>query len=301
MDISARLSSRAGVFAISGGAALWGTTGVVVHDLHAATGLSAVTIGCYRLLVAAAVLVALRGPDLVRLARASGRRRGVALVLTGAGFGIYQALYFVGVADAGVSLATLVSIGTAPVVLTVSAAVTRRRLPSAGAFATLLCAVGGLALVSSSTSSLPGPHPVTGALAALGSGLTYAACTVVNHRLAGSADPLTLTGATCLIGGLTLLPVALVSGLGFAVDGPAMPALLYLGVLPTAVAYGLFFGGLRSTTTEVAAVLTLIEPLAATLLAAALLGETLTLPAAVGAALLLVAVSGLYLRPVDPG
>jgi DME family drug/metabolite transporter len=282
MDISARLSSRAGVFAISGGAALWGTTGVVVHDLHAATGLSAVTVGCYRLLVAAAVLVALRGPDLVRLARASGRRRGVALVLTGAGFGIYQALYFVGVADAGVSLATLVSIGTAPVVLTVSAAVTRRRLPSAGAFATLLCAVGGLALVSSSTSSLPGPHPVTGALA-------------------GSADPLTLTGATCLIGGLTLLPVALVSGLGFAVDGPAMPALLYLGVLPTAVAYGLFFGGLRSTTTEVAAVLTLIEPLAATLLAAALLGETLTLPAAVGAALLLVAVSGLYLRPVDPG
>ncbi len=297
MDLSARLNSRAGVLAISGGAVLWGTTGVVVHNVHADTGLSAVSIGCYRLLVAAAVLVTVRGSDLVRLARDLCRGRGWALLVTGAGFGAYQALYFVGVADAGVSLATLISIGTAPIALTLSAALTRRRRPSAAALATLLCAMTGLVLVSSSAGSVPGPHPLIGAVASLGSGLTYAGCTVLNSRLVVAADPLTLTGATSLIGGLTLLPFAVASGMSFPIDGPTAPALAYLGVLPTAVAYALFFGGLRSTSTDVAAVLTLIEPLTATLLAAALLGETLTIPAAAGAALLLVAVTGLYLRP----
>jgi len=298
MDLSAHLRARTGAFAITSGAILWGTTGVVVHAVHAHTGLSAVSIGCYRLLVAAVVLAALRGPALLRLARTVGLRRGVPLVASGAGLGVYQALYFVGVEEAGVSLATLISIGTAPVVLTLGSAVAARRRPSVTAFATVACAVGGLALISSSTGSASGPHPLIGIAASLGSGLTYAGCTALNRRQSDLADPLTLTGAASLIGTMTLLPIALASGMGFPADRPTVSALLYLGVVPTALGYGLFFGGLRSTPYEVAAVLTLIEPLAATLLAAALLGETLSSAATVGAVLLLLALAGLYVRPV---
>ena len=298
MDISARLSARSGVLSISGGAVLWGTTGVVVHAVHARTGLSAVSISCYRVLVAAAVLTAFRGSDLLRLARRIGARRGAVLVLAGAALGISQALYFVAIADAGVSLATLICIGTTPVALTVVTAITRRRLPSASMLGTLACAVVGLALVSGSTGSSAGAHPFAGVVAAVGSGLAYAAATALSGVLAGSGDPLTLTGATSLVAALTLLPASLASGMGFGSDGRTVSALLYLGVVTSAVAYGLFFAGLRSTPAEVAAVLTLLEPLAATLLAAALLGETLTPPATAGAALLLLAVAGLYVRPV---
>jgi DME family drug/metabolite transporter len=300
MDLSARLSARSGVLAISSGAVLWGTTGVVVHDVHAHTGLSPVSISCYRVLVAALVLSVLRGRDLLRLARTMDASRGTALILAGASLGISQALYFVAIAYAGVSLATLICIGTAPVVLTLAGALTRRRRPSAAMLGTVACAVGGLGLVSASTGAAAGAHPFAGVGAAVGSGLAYACATGVSGRLAGAADPLTLTGATSLIGALTLLPASLAAGMTLSADGQSVSALLYLGVVTTAVAYGLFFGGLRSTPTEVAAVLTLLEPLAATLLAVAVLGETLSLVGAAGAALLLVAVAGLYVRPVTP-
>ncbi len=47
-------------------------------------------------------------------------------MLAGAGLGGYQALYFVGVQDVGVSVSTLVSLAVAPVALTLAGAVTRR-------------------------------------------------------------------------------------------------------------------------------------------------------------------------------
>jgi len=62
------------------------------------------------------------------------------------------------------------------------------------------------------------------------------------------------------------------------------------------LAYALFFGGLRTTSAEVAAVLTLLEPLVATLLAVVLLGETLTALGWLGAVLLLAAVGVLLAR-----
>jgi DME family drug/metabolite transporter len=182
------------------------------------------------------------------------------------------------------------------VVLTIGAALVRRRLPGGPAIAILACAVGGLALVSWPTGGGGGPRPLLGVLAALACGLVYAAATAVNQRLA-SADPLTLTGLTSAVGALALLPVVLPGGVTFAPTSWTIGALLYLGVVTTAGGYGLFFAGLRSTPAEVAAVLTLLEPLAATALGVGLLGERLSAADTAGAALLLLAVAGLYLRP----
>ena len=74
-----------------------------------------------------------------------------------------------------------------------------------------------------------------------------------------------------------------------------------LGVLAaTGSAYGLFYAGLRTTSGSAAAVLTLLEPLTAALLAVAVLREPLPLPAVAGGALLLGAVAALYVRPPAP-
>ncbi|HZE50176.1 MAG TPA: EamA family transporter [Jatrophihabitantaceae bacterium] len=303
--VSASLRARSGVFAISGGAILWGTTGVVAHAVHARTGLSAVSIAFYRTFTAALVLAVVRGPAIARLIRTARRGRLGVLVLAGASLGVSQALYFVAAADAGVSLATLICIGVAPIAVTSASALARRRRPTVGALATLGCALVGLVLITTSTSSATGPHPLAGVLAALGSGLAYVASTVLSGRLAGTADALTLTGATSIVGSLTLAPAALVSGVGFPVDDVSVAALFYLGVVTTVLAYGLFFGGLRTTSAEVAAVLTLLEPLGATVLAVVLLGETLTPLGLLGAVLLLAAVAALLARrpetPVESG
>jgi DME family drug/metabolite transporter len=300
LTVTAHLRSRAGLLAVSGGALLWGTTGVAVRIIHDRSGLAAVPIGCYRLAVAAAVLgLWFRGSG-VRRIRTALRRHRWSLVLSGAGLGLYQALYFIGVENVGVSVSTLVSLAVAPVALTVAGAIVLRRRPSVASMATVGCAVGGLALVSlAAGSSSSAPHPVLGIVASLGSGLGYAATTVLNRRLAADEDPVLLTAVTSGIGAVALLPLALPFGMAVPADLVADGWLVYIGVVSTVVAYGLFYAGLRSISSEVAGVLTLLEPLAAAVLAAVVLGEVLTWVGVVGAVLLLAAIGGLYVRRVD--
>ena len=168
--------------------------------------------------------------------------------------------------------------------------------------ATVACAVGGLVLISfaAGSSSAEAPHPVLGILASLGSGLGYAATTVLNRRLAAYGDPLLLTAATCGIEAVVLLPIALPFGMALPSDAVADGWLVYIGIVSTVVAYGLFYAGLRSTSSEVAGVLTLLEPLTATVLAAIVLGESLSGLGLVGAGLLLLAIAVLYVRRQEP-
>lgn len=300
MAVSPRLRARAGLLAVSGGAVLWGTTGVAVRIINERTGLAAVTIGFYRVLIAAVVVALVLGRRGFAAARAALREHPLALPVSGAGFGAYQALYFVGVQDVGVSVSTLVSLGIAPVALTAGAALARRRFPQPGALAVLGCAVAGLALVSLRTDSgVPAPHPVLGVLASVASGLGYAGITALSSRMSHQ-DPLVLTGVTSAIGAAVLVPFAVVAGLAAPSDAAAIGWLGYIGVVPTVAAYWLFYRGLRSTASEVAGVLTLLEPLTATVLAAIVVHESLTGPALLGGALMLVAVGALYLRRPGP-
>ena len=95
---------------------------------------------------------------------------------------------------------------------------------------------------------------------------------------------------------LVLLPFAAVSGLAFRPGPAAIGLLIALGTGPTAAAYTLYFRGLRGAPAGTAALLALLEPLTATLLAALLLGDRLSLPGMAGAALLLAAVATTALR-----
>lgn len=291
------LRSRAGLLAVSGGALLWGTTGVPVSIIHERTGLSAVPIGCLRLIIASLVLAAVFRRSGWRRIRSVFARYRWRLIAAGAGLGIYQALYFVGVQYIGVSVSTLVSLGVAPVALTVWGAITRRSLPAAFSMLTLAAAVGGLVLISVRPGSSPGgEHPAIGLIASFAAGLGYAATTVVNHRIASDGDPLLLTGATSAVGAVVLVPFALIAGLRWPSDGVASGWLIYIGVVTTVVAYGLFYLGLRTTSSETTGVLTLLEPLAATVVAAIVLHERLTTLGIIGAVLMLAAIAGLYLR-----
>src|ERR1700710_2345384 len=106
-----------------------------------------------------------------------------------------------------------------------------------------------------------------------------------------------MTTTSTVIGALTLLPVALLSGAGFEVSGTSLTQLLYLGAATTVLAYSLFYAGLRTTPSSVASVLTLIEPLTATVLAVSLPSEPLPLLTIAGGVLLLGAIAVLYLAP----
>jgi DME family drug/metabolite transporter len=271
-----------------------------VRIVNERSALPAVSIGWYRVAIAAlVVLVIFRGEGL-RATVDAFRRHPVALTVVGAGFGAYQALYFIGVQYVGVSISTLVSLGVAPIALTVAAALANRRAPAPSALAVLTCATVGLALVSLRPGSgLGAPHPVLGVLASLGSGLGYAGITVLSRRMS-HLDPLLLTGATSAVATVVLLPFALAAGMTVPTDGIADGWLVYIGIVPTVLAYWLFYRGLRSTVSEVAGVLTLLEPLTAAVLAAIVLHESMSGSAVIGGLLMLVAVGSLYLRRPTP-
>jgi DME family drug/metabolite transporter len=292
------LAARTGLVQVTLAALLWGTTGVAVQLVRDTSSLGASGIGFYRLAIAALVLLVWShrrlGLLLAALRSTPGR-----LVLVGVGLGAYQGAYFFAVISAGVSVATVVSLGLAPVLIAIWEAIQARRAPSRRTVGTLAAGVLGLVLITSSATeaSPAAPRPVLGLLAAVGSGFGYAATTVLSQHLARRVGPQELTTVSTAIGALALAPLAVASNAGMPHQLAALGLLGYLGVVTTALAYALFYAGLRTTAGSSAAVLTLLEPFTAAALAVAVLSEPLSAPAAGGGMLLLGAVAALYLAP----
>jgi hypothetical protein len=83
------------------------------------------------------------------------------------------------------------------------------------------------------------------------------------------------------------MPLAqMAGGISFRPGLAAVGLLIALGTGPTAVAYTLYFRGLRSASASTAALLTLLEPLTGAILAALLLGERLSATGIAGAAII---------------
>lgn len=296
-----RLGARTGLVQITLAALLWGTTGVVVQLIRNRTSLSPVSIGFYRLAVAALFLLGLHARslrDLTRAVRASPWR----LILVGVGLGGYQASYFISVAAIGVSLSTMVSLGVAPVCIAIWESAVARRRPSRLTVGSLSAGIIGLVLITvAGGHTTTGPqHPLLGLIAAVVSGVGYAASTVLSRHVSQQTPAMTLTTMSTLFGAVALAPFALVSGVGFHPMASTVSMLVYIGVVATAVSYALFYAGLRITSGSVAAVLTLLEPLTAAVLAVAVLGEPLPALELVGGVILLGAITALYLMPQPP-
>ena len=289
-------ASRRGFLLVVLAALLWGTSGVSGRLVADRAGLGPLDIAWHRLAIGAVALLAgfllsrRRGDATPSLDRGTTIR----LVLVGAGLAAYQFAYFAAVATAGVSIATLVALGLAPLLIAVGAALLGHGRPDRATLAALVVALVGLVLlVGISAGADTGTTVVLGALLAVGSALGYAVVTLAGGGVPAGV-PVTLVGFAG--GALLLTPVALGAGLHTTTDPGALAVLLYLGLIPSALAYGLFFTGLRSVPGAVAAIVTLLEPLTATALATAFLGERLAPGALAGGLLVPAAVAGLYLR-----
>lgn len=286
---------------------LWGTIGPSVPLAVEASGLSPLTVGALRGLVAAGVLVAaVTAAGRLRrcLARALPQwRRVVAVgVLTAA----FQQLFFLAVTWAGVSVATVVCLGFAPALLLVVASIQERRPPRLSAGVTVAVAVVGLVLVGAVGSEGPaGPRPVLGVLVALGAGAAYGFSAEAGAPLSRRLDTLTMTTATMVVAAGVMLPFGLALPLlrGERVltsDLASWGWIVYLGVVTMAVAYALLFTGLRTTSSGAAVVASLLEPVTAVLLAVAFLGERLSPAGVLGSLLILLAIASLGRRADGP-
>lgn len=272
-------------------AVLFGTTGTAQ-----AIGprLDPLAVGASRIVVGAAALavVALLTGG---LRRAGGS--GPLVLLAGACVAVYQAAFFAALADTGVAVGTVVALGSAPAFTgLVSRLFAGERLGARWVAATALACAGVALLVLGGGPG--GSVSGTGVGLALLAGAGYSGYAVaVKRMLDRGGSPVAVMASVFGTGAVLLLPIfVLVPASGLLTPG-GLTLALYLGVVPTALAYLLFARGLSRIAASETATLTLAEPLTATLLGVIALGERPGLVAAAGATLVL---SGLALLALPP-
>ena len=154
-----------------------------------------------------------------------------------------------------------------------------------------LAAQGPLVRIADRAPVVPG-HPAAGAGCAIASAAGFSAISLIGKNPVPGLDEVVMTGYSFTLGGLVLMAAAgLTTGVGFTPRPDAIGLLLILGLVPTAIAYGCYFIGLREAAASTGTVTALLEPLTGTVLAVLLLGDRLTAIGAAGAALLAVSVT----------
>jgi DME family drug/metabolite transporter len=287
-------SVRVGLIQLTLTGVLWGSIGIVVRLLQNAH-LSTASIAFWRFVCACLVRITiLRARGLRELAR--HLTRPWRLLVVSLGSLAFQLLYFVAVADVGVSISTLIALGLAPVALSAARVATTRTMPSTTTLLIMAVALTGLVMVTTSGAhTSAGHHPGRGILEAVASGLCIAASTSVSATVSTRLAPPAITFATSVVGVVVLLPVVAVHGWDFPHVPKELAGTVWLGVITTVLAYGFFYAALRSVPGHIAMIVTLLEPATAVVLAAAILGEPFTVLDIVGAVLLLSAVALLFL------
>ncbi|RDI75237.1 EamA-like transporter family [Gaiella occulta] len=278
--------------ALAGLASSWGLIAVLV----AAVELDAAALAFLRLAFAAGAL------GLVALA--SGRLRALrpgrrlpALVALGVVQGAHWLLFFEAVKLGSVALAVL-TFYAAPVFLAVLAPLALAERLSNVALGALVPGGAGIALVALGSGEGGGANGWAIA-SGLGSAATYAALVILSKRLlADRAEPLTVAFWDCLVGGIAVAPALLVAGRVMPDGGREWGAVLLLGVVFTGVSTLVYAGLLRHVTAQAAGLLTFLEPVAAVVLAWALVDERPTVLTFAGGALVLLA--GIAVVALEP-
>jgi drug/metabolite transporter, DME family len=273
---------------------LWGTGGLLGRLLGDATDLSSLAVAAYRLAVGGLLLLGYLLVTGVRLPRSRAAWARVGAV--GALAALFQAAYFTAVSFTSVSVATLVTIGSSPVLVLL---VRPRSADRRGLVAVGLALCGLVLLVGVPADGGPSAAAVlAGAACALVAAAGFTAMSLLGARPVPGLDAVTTTGAGFTFGGALLVPLAATtSGLTFAPAPAAVGLLIAFGLVPTAVAYTCYFRGLRSAPAGVGVLMALLEPVTAAVLSAVLLGDRLG-PSGIagglllGAALVLTALGG---------
>ena len=280
-----------GVALVLAAASLWGTTGTA-RSLSGGT-LDAYWFGALRLLIAVAFYALAAGALQRSGAPAAGRTPWLALVGAGLCMAAYNLAFFAGITTAGVGLGTAVALGSAPVWAGLLEALLLRRAPArAWWLGSALAVAGGvlMSLAGGGAGAADAGARATGIGLCLLAGAAYAGYALINKQLATRVPTQRFTLVAFGAAAALALPgAALISGppQWSAAD---LPALLWVGVLTSGVAYLLLSHALRHVSAATCVTLSLMEPVVAFTLAVLLLGEPAGAPSLLGLALLVAGV-----------
>lgn len=272
-----------GVLLVLIAAICWGTSGTA--STYAPESASALSIGSIRTIIGALGLLA------IALVEGRGRARPSwpwALVLIGAiGTAGGQLAFFTAIGRAGVAVSTVLTIGVAPVFAGILSAIYLHHRPGrTWAIATALSVIGASIMVLGTADAVGGDP--AGLLFGVLGGAGYAVYVTVSKKMIEQGhDAVDVTALIFCGAAVLMLPVFFLSDWQWVLEPRGVAVALYLGLATNALPYLLFGLGLTLVPVATAATLTLLEPLTATMLGVAWLGERLSSLQWFGVALLL--------------
>jgi drug/metabolite transporter (DMT)-like permease len=257
-------------------------------------GMSPQQVASARICLAAVLLLAgtaLLRPKALRLPR---RDLPVLLAYGLVGVALVQLLYFVAVSRLPVGVAMLLEY-LSPVLVTLWVRLVRHTVLPRAAWVGVVLALVGLVLVAEVWQGAA--LNTVGVLAGLATAVSGASYFLLGERGVATSDPVGMTTWGLVIGAVAMLAVSrpwtipgrlLTTPARFgAVDLPIWSLVVVIAVVATVVAYLTGMASLRHLPSSVVSALSLVEPIVATTLAWAMLGQTLAAVQVVGGVILL--------------
>ncbi|AUD14712.1 MULTISPECIES: DMT family transporter [unclassified Planococcus (in: firmicutes)] len=261
-------------------AMLWGTTGTaqtfLVGEAHP------LTIGAVRL--------AIGGFGLLAFVWISGKLSGVRIPWLWVGLSalcmaLFQPFFFSAVQLTGVAIGTVVAIGSAPAFSGILEALVLKRKPErVWVFSSVLSVAGCILLFANRDSYIVDP---LGVMLGLLAGLAFAGYAMFSKNVLGLMEVVPAVAVIFSLSGLGLLPFLFFLDTGYLAEPKNLMIVAYLGLAATSLAYLLFSSGLKTIPSSSAVTLSLAEPLTASVLGVAVVGEALSGQSWFGIALLI--------------
>lgn len=278
-----------GILTVLVAAVLWGTTGTAATF---APDVGAVAIGAVAM-GGGGLMQAMLSAGRIRHHRSQLRTQWRWLVIGAVAVAIYPLAFYASMRLAGVTIGTVVSIGSAPLLSALIESrldglrLGARWMLGAGLGLSgmlLLCVAEGAGHVPAGTTTDVLPGTLLGLLA----GLSYALYSWTARRLMQQGIPSRAAmGATFGIGGLLLVPVLLLTGAPLLASWNNAAVGLYMALVPMLLGYLSFGHGLARVPASTATTITLFEPVVAAGLAVIIVGERLPATGWLGIVLIL--------------
>ncbi|GEM46714.1 DMT family transporter [Deinococcus cellulosilyticus] len=257
-----------GVFLTLLAAVLWGTVGISVKYLMLHSHLSAENIAFMRLMLAAPMLMLFS----LRFQKPVGPFPLVGVLLLGLGHAVYCYGYFRAIPLTGISIAVTVSLCLPPLLLAFYSALVLREKLHLNLWGAIFLGVVGLGLV---TQVSHGHLNLQGLMLSGLAGIGFLLTLKGSQLILGWQPQTPLLALGFLAGGIFLLPYAPDLHQLRQLAAVEWGHLLYLALIPSALAYILFQRGLKTISSLTAGLITLFEPLVSMVLAVLLFSEVL--------------------------
>lgn len=277
------------IFLICLASVSWGTTGAAMILMSQEASLSPLIVSFWRMAISAPLLILIGSR--IALDYSALRKHLCKLIGLGSCMALYQICYFSAVNKAGIAVTALVAICSSPLFIAFIAAWSLKEKITIRILSALVLGILGTGLL------VFNPHVLLetsqdffiGTGIALGAGLLWASYAVLAKATISRLHPLQVSACSFSLSAIFLLPALLFQPFDYNSFTQGLPYLLYLGIIPTSIAYGIYFWGLQGVSATVAGILALLEPLTATLIGVVYFKEPFSLLSGVGAVLMLLA------------